>query len=356
MRIPAVRVGAGAGAAVRTKDLIAWFALGPGIDPAPLVRSLVLAAGSARELPVARLMELAESTPELSLAVVWLSGDAGQAWVCGEAVVTIDGAEDRTRVAAGGQPAAQRTFAVPCYALRLGDPEVTDTWSHLIEGAVPAGGVAVVWEEAARTEPVPVVRRGAVEPPVGARFEAVALLAAEPAEAGKPLPLASEESEEEAMPARVEVAGLKCSRGHFNHPHAANCAWCGIGMIQVSHIMIRMSRPSLGVLVIDGRATFTLDAEYVLGRQPQVRSEVDGGRVREIVLSADRAISRAHAAIRLVDWDVVVEDLGSGIGTWIQQPHQPPFQLRPGQPVPLAPGAVVHIGPHRITFHSHFLR
>ncbi|WP_432559494.1 FHA domain-containing protein [Granulicoccus sp. GXG6511] len=366
MSAPAVRIGAGEGVAVRTKDIIAWFVPLPGVEPATVVRALVLAAGAAPGLPVERLGELKESTPGLALAVVSLGQEFGRAWTCGDAVVTIDGPDDRREVKAAPGRIELQMFPLPRYAVRLGDTGVSDTWSHLIEGAVPAGGIAIVWDPSihpqmpvrpvatAHGSGVPVAERADRGAP---RFETVPLLSESPdghEQRPAPLPLAGDEQADAGD--EVEVAGLRCARGHFNHPHAANCAWCGLGMIQVSHVLVKRPRPSLGVLVVDGLATFTLDADYVLGRQPHVAPGVDGKRVREIVLSADRAISRAHAAIRLVDWDVMVEDLGSGIGTWVQQPAQLPFQLPPGQRVPLAPGAIVHLGPHRLTFHSHFLR
>ncbi|MDO5498111.1 MAG: FHA domain-containing protein [Propionibacteriaceae bacterium] len=392
MSTPAVRIGAGLGVAVRAEGLIAWFVPPPAVEPALLVRALVLAAGTAPGLPEEQLETLARSTPGLALAVVSLGEEFGRAWVCGEAVVTIDGPDDRRQVAAQPGKTATWTFPLPRYAVRLGDVGVADTWSHLIAGAVPSGGVAVVWDPSVHPQmPVrpPATAHGpdAGSPPVLAHvagpraatgpgasagadsaaasptgadgvpaFEAISLLTNEPVAGIAPLPLAGDEPDKDEGAAPVEVAGLRCANGHFNHPHAANCAWCGLGMIQVSHIMVREPRPALGVLVVDGQATFTLDSDYVLGRQPHVWPEVDGRRMREIVLSADRAISRAHAAIRLVDWDVVVVDLDSGIGTWVQQPGQRPFQLPPRQPTPLAPGAVVHVGPHRFTYHSHFLR
>lgn len=73
-------------------------------------------------------------------------------------------------------------------------------------------------------------------------------------------------------------------------------------------------------------------------------------------MSGDLTISRAHCAIRLRDWDVFAEHLSSGMGTWVQQPGQQPFRLSPGHPVVLAPGATVFVGPHRLSYHSHYLR
>ncbi len=181
-----------------------------------------------------------------------------------------------------------------------------------------------------------------------------------------PLPLAAEEPVAAADPRgaaddpdAVVLDGLNCARGHFNHPHAANCAWCGLGMAQVSHVLVRGKRPPLGVLVIDEQATFTLDADYIVGRQPSKDPSIDGVRVRELVLAdAERQVSRVHATVRLQGWDVVVEDQGSGNGTYVVDPATgaPALQLPPHTPRVLGPGEHVHIGRHRLTFHSHHLR
>lgn len=164
------------------------------------------------------------------------------------------------------------------------------------------------------------------------------------------------EAEESAAPT---VEGLKCSRGHFNHPLSANCAWCGIGMAQASHVLVSGERPPLGVLVVNGQATLTLDTGYVIGRQPALDDAVDGIMMRELALGDDqRSISRIHAHIRLEGWDVVVEDRGSGIGTWVLPMDGPrvPARVEPGRPRPLRSGDQVLIGPHQLTFHSHHLR
>lgn len=203
-------------------------------------------------------------------------------------------------------------------------------------------------------QPERVTQREAASHAAG--FTSVALLvpdagAAEPRE---PLPVESPA----ATPhdGAVMVEGLNCGRGHFNHPHAANCAWCGLGMLQVSHVLVQGERPPLGVLVVDEQATFTLDAGYVIGRRPSLDPAVDGVTLRELVLSdPDRTLSRVHATIRPEGWDVLVEDRESGIGTWVISEGEPE-QLAPGRPRVLRSGEHVHVGPHRLTFHSHHLR
>lgn len=383
MTPPAVRIAPGGGIALRTAGIVAWFPRVPkgsgaqSLDATGVVRELVLAAGRADGgLPVDFLEGLHRRDPTLSVAVVSLVGEQGMAWVCGEAKLWIDGPEQHLAVEGPAGVATTQVFALPRYAVRLGDTRQAAAWSHLVEGAVPAGGVAVLWEpDAVSRLPeqrhegldggVPLgigTAHGAEVPRSEGRFEAVPLLDASPEAKPEPLPVAGKPEPRaakgvpEADSREVIVSGLRCSRGHFNHPLAANCAWCGIGMIQVSHVLVRRPRPPLGVLVVDGQATFTLDADYVIGREPHQRPEVDGERVREIVLASDPSISRAHLAIRLRDWDVLAEDLGSGIGSWLQQPRQHPFQLQPGHPVALAPGAVLFLGPHRLTYHSHHLR
>ncbi|MBS42642.1 MAG: hypothetical protein CMH83_05640 [Nocardioides sp.] len=199
------------------------------------------------------------------------------------------------------------------------------------------------------------------DPEPAAAFESVSLLGAQVTTPRAPLPTAAPDRSAAPSAAdddEVVVQGLHCARGHFNHPHAANCAWCGLAMLQASHVFVPGPRPPLGVLLVDGQATFSLDADYVVGRQPGQDPGVDGRRVRELVLSdPERAISRVHAAVRLDGWDVVVEDLGSGNGTWVV-PHDggQPVRLVPGSPRRLWPGDHVHVGPHRLTFRSHHLR
>ncbi|WP_425307247.1 FHA domain-containing protein [Ammonicoccus fulvus] len=363
---PSVRLVEGSGIALRVAGLVVWFARPEGADLEELVQGLVVAAQKTPgQVPVDHLATLAGEIPGLSLAAVAVGTDFGRAWVCGGARVTLAGVAEREIAATGAAPDSTY-FPLPRSGLRLGGTAEAAGWSHLVEGAVPAAGIEVVWKPAAvvpgvdSSSPAPGPTSAAESGKASGAgspsrrtpgFESVSLVNVQAPLAAAPLPVGSGATVDDA----VVVAGLRCAQGHFNHPHAAHCAWCGIGMAQVSHVLVREPRPAVGVLILDAQATFTLDADYVLGRDPRVRSEVDGIRVRELVLGPDRSISRAHVAIRLRDWDVLVEDLTSAMGTWVQQPGQGPFQIPPGQPLALAPGGVVFVGPHRLTFHSHFL-
>lgn len=283
MSTPAVRIAPGTGIALRTAGIIAWFDPAPHEHPTLLVRNLIAAARDSGGLLQSHLADLAHNTPGLSLAVVALGSEFGQAWVCGDAHITIDGVAERRVIAALGPSPQHAYFPLPRFAVRMGDATAPTAWSHLIEGAVPASGISVVWD---------------------------------PSE-------------------QLHVHGTPLGTAH--------------GPVR-DEPRTEPARRSPGVLVVDGRSAFTLDADYVLGRSPHLGEGVDGIRVREVVLAKDRSISRVHAAIRVGDDGVHVEDLGSGIGTWVEVPGEAPIQLHPGRPFTLTGETIVFLGPHRVCF------
>lgn len=311
MSTPAVRIAPGTGIALRTAGIIAWFDPAENLQPTLLVRTIIGAAGDSGGLPLAQLADLAHNTPGLDLAVVALGTEFGEAWVCGDAHITVDGVAERRVIAAMG-PGPQHTyFPLPRFAVRMGDVTAPTAWSHLIEGAVPAAGVSVVWD--------PSEQHHIHGTPLGAAHgrNATDLAAAEPFVT---FPIAAGTPEVPDSPAVPD-------------PPA------------------EPARQSPGVLVVDGRSAFTLDADYVLGRSPHLAEGVDGIGVREVVLAKDRSISRVHAAIRVDDTGVHVEDLGSSIGTWVEVPGEAPIQLPPGRRFPLTEETVVFLGPHRVSYH-----
>lgn len=198
-------------------------------------------------------------------------------------------------------------------------------------------------------------------------FEAVALVGASPGEAPSRAPLPVEGADGDGG-APVEgtteaegvdlVEGRLCVRDHFNHPHAAICAWCGISMAQESYALVRRPRPPLGVLVVDDTSTFTLDADYVIGRQPDTDPAVAEGRARPLVIEdPDRIAGRRHAEIRLRGWDVILVDRGSANGTWILPPGADSWiRLEPDREVVLASATRIQVGPSQLVYHSHHVR
>lgn len=180
----------------------------------------------------------------------------------------------------------------------------------------------------------------------------------EPPPPRRPLPVGrTKETEtptvaDPATPGTVSVRGVRCARGHLNDPRVAFCRLCGLRMNE-TQIVSEGERPPLGFLVLDDGMTFILHGNCVVGREPENSESVRSGATP--IRLSDRAggMSRAHAEIRLIEWDVAVVDLGSTNGTHVRLPGYRDWRtLTPGQPVVLTPGAEISIGGRTITFDS----
>ncbi|WP_163511417.1 FHA domain-containing protein [Fodinicola acaciae] len=169
-----------------------------------------------------------------------------------------------------------------------------------------------------------------------------------------PLPVGEEAAEEEEE-VHPEVLGIYCKNDHFNDPRAPYCGVCGISMVQLTHIARPGPRPPLGVLVLDDGATFRLDTSYVIGREPERNQEVAEGRARSVRLyDPEGLVSRAHAMIELVDWDVKVNDLGSANGTYVFPPGADGWiRVLPNAPITITPGTRVGLGRRGFLYESH---
>ncbi|GLW99689.1 FHA domain-containing protein [Microtetraspora sp. NBRC 16547] len=145
------------------------------------------------------------------------------------------------------------------------------------------------------------------------------------------------------------VYGVDCNNDHFNDPRAQFCAVCGVPI--AAHVLVpyKGTRPSLGVLLLDDGVTLSLDADYVLGRDPERAPEAQSGEARPArVTSPDGSVSRRHLRVALDGWDVTLVDLGSVNGTQIQPPGDPNFyDIPPNEVVAIAPGTTVRIGVSR---------
>ncbi|MFI6216969.1 FHA domain-containing protein [Nocardia brasiliensis] len=151
----------------------------------------------------------------------------------------------------------------------------------------------------------------------------------------------------------VVIKGFKCARDHLNDPRVSFCAVCGIRMDQLTCVLTDGVRPPLGLLLLDDGTSFVLDADCVIGREPEHAEAVSRGARPVRLEDRSGGMSRAHAEIRLVDWDVTVVDGGSTNGTHIRQPgHQDWSRAIPGHPVKLIPGAQVQLGSRVVTFDS----
>lgn len=156
----------------------------------------------------------------------------------------------------------------------------------------------------------------------------------------------------------VQVQGVICSRGHFNDPRSRFCSSCGINMVQNTQVLTYGPRPPLGVMVFEDGATFSLSSDYVVGRQPEVSELVQQGLALPLpVDDPERSISRAHAELRLVDWDVHLVNLSGTNGSFVwDETGQQWVPIPEGQSVVLAPGMRVALGRRSAVFESSLVR
>lgn len=153
---------------------------------------------------------------------------------------------------------------------------------------------------------------------------------------------------------RARVRGYRCRDGHLNDPRTLFCAICGIRMAESTGVFVEGPRPPLGLLVFDNGASFSLDENYLLGREPDVDERVRAGQLRPLVLfDTSGVISRRHAEIRLEDWDVLLVDCGSANGTLVAEREATVWSaLVPGQPIRMLPSMQVRIGERSFVFES----
>lgn len=149
------------------------------------------------------------------------------------------------------------------------------------------------------------------------------------------------------------VAGYRCARRHHNDPRVSFCTVCGIRMDQLTCVLSDGVRPPLGLLMLDDATSIILDGDCVLGREPEPSDAARRGAKPVRLDDMSGGMSRTHAEIRLVDWDVTVVDCASANGTHIRQPGYQEWQRAiPGHPIVLQPGAQIQLGGRTLTFDS----
>ncbi|MGW5310871.1 FHA domain-containing protein [Nocardia thailandica] len=151
-------------------------------------------------------------------------------------------------------------------------------------------------------------------------------------------------------PLTVRVMGFKCARAHPSDPRSAFCTVCGMPVDQTQSL-IEVVRPPLGMLVLDDGMTYLLAADAVIGRDPEHSEAAQRGLVPLRVDDSSGGMSRAHAEVHLVNWDVTVVDRGSTNGTRTRHPgYRDWIRLTPNQPITLVPGTEVMIGNRVLRF------
>jgi hypothetical protein len=148
------------------------------------------------------------------------------------------------------------------------------------------------------------------------------------------------------------VHGVLCSIGHINDPKASFCRVCGRRMDHTK-VIVEGERPALGVLVVDDGSAIVLHRSCVFGREPERSESARRGATPVRLPDQSGQMSRAHAEVRLVEWDVMVVDLGSTNGTFVRLPGDAqPRRLTAGNGITLVPGAEVTIGGRVLKFDS----
>jgi pSer/pThr/pTyr-binding forkhead associated (FHA) protein len=118
-------------------------------------------------------------------------------------------------------------------------------------------------------------------------------------------------------------------------------------------VLVLGERPPLGLLVFDSGTTYTVDAEYLIGRTPEVDERVRTGELRPIAVEDHTdSMSRVHAEVRLDGWDVMIVDSGSSNGTFIAPPGEDFARLAPGEARRVVPGAKVRLGETTFVFQT----
>ncbi|MEM7275137.1 MAG: FHA domain-containing protein [Actinomycetota bacterium] len=335
---------------------------GPGTTGLDLVAELSARLGA--EPAVGPLIEALRTDPRFGTAAVNLAAAVPTA--DGVRVFVRGGAQVRTQtneLITGTVPIERELPGATAVWLGLVDPPTVQGHPamDLVLGVVTGDGVVLhrpvptspvdqsVDPTLAAPEPAPVP----VEPdplPV-AEFEAIDWGASSSTGTREPLPVLTRSEELESVPTMEvsveQVMGIRCSRGHFNHPDAGFCQVCGISMVHLTHRLEPGPRPTLGFMVFADGATYALDRSYLIGRSPKPAS---GSRLTALpTQDATQSVSREHAELRLDGWDVVYTDLGSTNGSFLWDPNAGRWNpITPRNPLTLTSGARVSVG--RMTF------
>ncbi len=155
-----------------------------------------------------------------------------------------------------------------------------------------------------------------------------------------------------AAPGQVMVRGVRCARGHLNPPGALTCSRCGLRVAGAADALVEAVRPPLGVLAFDDGTTTALVSDIVIGREPDADPLVTAGEVTALRMDdPGRTVSRSHALVRLIDWEVFLEDRGSANGTFVRPgPQHPWHRLSADERIRLLPGATFRLGEREVAF------
>lgn len=132
---------------------------------------------------------------------------------------------------------------------------------------------------------------------------------------------------------------MRCPERHPNPPGTASCRRCGQAIADTA--VVTIPRPVVARLVFDSGLIVDVDRPQLIGRRPTSPPDADEIPNLVTIPSPDSDLSRAHTAVRVEGWDILVEDLRSTNGTEVRLPGQEPVRLREHDPVLVLPGTQV---------------
>jgi len=400
MKISACVPLPGPGIVARHGDLVA-VTDGQADGPDPLLGALEEVSagdGAALVLAVARAVLACPAPFSGACAGVTAGGEVAVLVFGGAtAAIGVDGAPEVKLTASGSILPVNQTFAGTTITIRLlTDGSVTPDPRLRFDGGVVYGGGLMLTASSAvdvsgpgMTMPgVPsanvvtpqVASAGGTrtpdpavpgrepqlhQPDPAAEFEYVSFLSpsGEPDQSdqgphGKPvevdIPSAGTEDTDPHVADPALVDGVLCARNHFNDPNVQYCRQCGISMVQLTQRVQKGPRPPLGVLLLDDGTGFTLDKDYVVGREPVLDGDVAAGRARPLrIPDPGGTVSRLHLRISLIGWQVEVRDLNSSNGSVLSLPNGADHRLAPGDAVMIEPGTKISVGHRSIQYQSY---
>jgi hypothetical protein len=153
---------------------------------------------------------------------------------------------------------------------------------------------------------------------------------------------------------RPEVPGVRCEKGHFNHPKVTNCLRCG-RPIPFGAPPSNGPRPSVGTLLADDGSVWGLARGCLIGTEPATAAEVQSGAAQAISMrsGANHSMGPVHAEVQIRGWSAFVVDRGAEGGTWLQGPGSQGWdKLGRNEQRELANGSHVSCGGRVLTYLS----
>ena len=332
---------AGQGVVARYDDLVAVTDSNEDDALLSALAAVAAAAGDGHALVLSTVRAALECPGQPAWACAGVTADGGVAvLVHGRAVATVrvEGGQEVKLTASDSVIPVSRIFTgvTVDVSLAASDPVAPDPLCRLDGGVVPSGGLAVT-VSAAAAGPSAIVPEAL--PTVNAPQALPTIISGDAMDDGGTEP--------------VMVDGVLCIQEHLNDPGALYCRQCGMSMDQLPRTFQRRERPPLGVLMLDDGSGFTLDADYVIGREPLLDGDVMAGRARPLrICDPDGSVSRLHLRISLVGWQVEITDLGSVNGSVLHSADGE-RALVPFEPTVIEPGVRIGIGHRSVQYLSY---